>query len=248
MANAAVLELLANSQWVIEGTVMKVGAATLPEVPASANTFVVRVDAILHGPSQFADHKGRRITLYSDNPKGLEVKGSAVFFTRSWLYGQSLAVIEVGRVPKGDRKKMVDDINAAAQAGSDRQLAERIAKASLVVAGKVTDMGHGPELKRPVETEHAPDWATAFFAVGEALKGKPRGRTIPVVYPTSLDELWIDSPKLRPGEDCILILQQNQEEKGWPVLRVPGLTALDPLDLQPIEALDRIRKLVGGIK
>ena len=140
------------------------------------------------------------------------------------------------------------EIKAAAQAGSDRRLAERIAKASLVVVGKVTDLGHGPELKRPIETEHAPEWATAYFEVGEALKGKPQGRTVPVVYPTSMDELWIDSPRPRPGEECILILQQNQEEKGWPVLRVRGLTALDPLDHQPIEELDRVRKLVEGAK
>lgn len=248
MANAAVLNLLESSQWVIEGTVQKVAATTMPEVPASAHTFVVKVDEILHGPSQFADHAGRQITLYSEKPDGLEAKGSAVFFTRSWLYGKSLAVIEVGRVPNGDGNTVAKDIKDAEQAALDGRLRERIAKAALVVNGKVADVREGPELRRPVETEHHPQWATAIFRVGEALKGKPQGPTLEVVFPRSMDELWIDSPKLRPGAAAILILQQNQQEKGWPVLRVPGLTALDPLDRQPVSALKRIRKLVEGAK
>lgn len=246
MANAAVLDLLEHSQWVIEGTVQKVGATTMPEVPASPNTFVVKVDAILHGPSEFSDHRGRQITLYSDDPKGLAPKESAVFFTRSWLYGRSLAVIEVGRVPKGDGDTVARDVKAAEQAAFDHQLRARIAAAKLVVSGKVTDVRQGPEPRRPVETEHHPDWATAIFAVDQALKGTPPGPTIEVVFPRSMDEMWIDSPKFKKGMAAILILQQNQKEKGWPVLRVPGFTALHPLDRQPASALNRVRQLVGG--
>jgi hypothetical protein len=246
MANGAVLELLEKSQWVIRGTVRKAGSSTLHEVPASPNTFVVKVDEVLHGPPQFSDHVGHEITLVSEQPKGLAVGGRAVFFTRSWLYGRTLAVIEVGRIPKDDGKTVGDDVKRAAQAISDRRLAERLAKASLVVAGQVVDNREGPKQRRPVETEHAPEWAQAIVEVDEVLKGKAPDRTIAVVYPRSLDELWIDSPKLEPGRTGILILQRDQQERGWPVLRVPGLTALDPLDHQPIEALDRIRKLVGG--
>ena len=49
MPNEQVQELLDRSQWVIEGTVQKVGAVTLPEVQPSAHTFVVHVDEVLHG-------------------------------------------------------------------------------------------------------------------------------------------------------------------------------------------------------
>lgn len=251
MANATVLELLEQSQWVIRGTVLKLRSATMPEVTASANTSVVRVDEVLHGPSQFSDHVGREITLYSEKPKGLAAGRSAVFFTRSWLYGQSLAVVEVGRILQGG-DTVVDDIKDAEQTAFDRRLADRIAKATLVVAGEVTDIGSGPELRRPIETEHAPDWARAFVKVSVVLKGKApdQDQNVAVAFPRSLDELWIDSPKLERGLTGILILQLDQEEKGWPVLRVPGLTALDPLDVQPIEELDRIRRIIeaGGTK
>lgn len=51
MAAEPVLELLEKSDWVIRGTVRGTRASTLPEVPVSAHTSVVRVDEMLHGPS-----------------------------------------------------------------------------------------------------------------------------------------------------------------------------------------------------
>lgn len=246
MANLKVLELLEQSQWVIRGTVQKVGSVSTPEVPASRNTSVVRVDEILQGPVEFSDYLGRDITLYTESPKGLAAGSSAVFFTRSWLYGRGLAVIEVGRIRKGD--KVSDDIAAAAGAIADRRLGERIAKADLVVVGEVMDTKPGPALERPIESEHVPLWWEAFVRVADVLKGQLEEDTVSVVYPSSRDEMWIEAPKLGPGQAAILILQRDQQEKGWPVLRVPGLTALDPLDYQPVEALDRVRRLIeaGG--
>jgi hypothetical protein len=47
--------------------------------------------------------------------------------------------------------------------------------------------------------------------------------------------------------EATFILQRDQSEKGFPVLRVAGLTALNPLDVHPVEALPRIRTLLGRI-
>jgi hypothetical protein len=250
MASNAVAELLDGSQWVILGKVRKLGASTMPEAPASSNTAVVRVTEVLHGPAPFADHVGRDITVVSQDLKGLKVGSSAVFFARSWLYAESLAVIEVGRLSSVNPDKMAADIKGAEQANFERRLGERIAAASVVVVGAVADIRQGPEPRQRVETEHAPEWAEAVVKVHEVLKGKAPDQGIAVLFPTSLDELWIDSPKFAPGQTGVLILQRNQEEKGWPVLRVPGLTALDPLDVQPVEMLDAIRKIIasGGAK
>jgi hypothetical protein len=246
MADATVPDLLARSQWVVRATVRELAATTMREVPASPNTLVVQVDKVLHGPREFSDHVGRRITLVSDDPKGLKVGQSAVFFTRSYLYGPTLAVAEVGRISEREDKAVSDEIRQASRDEQDGRLRERIANASLVVAGKVTDIREGVELRRPIETEHHPDWAEAIVEVSDVLKGKPPDRTVTVVYPRSRDEMWIDSPKFEPGDAVVLILQQDQKEKGWPVLRVPGLTALHPLDRHPITALERVRKLAEG--
>ena len=246
MASNTVADLLDGSQWVIRGTVRRLGTSTMPEVPASTNTSVVRVNEVLHGPRQFADHVGRDITVVSQDLKGLKVGSSAVFFTRSWLYGQSLAVIEVGRLPGANPDKVAADIRSAEQSNFERRLAERVSAATLVVAGAVAEIGPGPEPRQRVETEHAPEWAEAVVKVHEVLKGKAPDQGIAVLFPASLDELWIDSPKFAPGQTGVLILQRNQDEKGWPVLRVPGLTALDPLDVQPVEMLATIRKIIAS--
>jgi hypothetical protein len=245
MANPQVEEWLQQSQWVIRGTIDKVGATTMKAVPVSGNVAIVRVEDILDGPSQFADQRGREITLYSGNPQGLVAGKRAVFFTRSWLYGESLAVIEVGRFEEGDQKALGDEITSARQNIEDRRLGDRIAKAELVVAGRVVETARARQTDaRRVETEHAPDWWQAEIDVQAMLKGTPREKTA-ILYANSLDEMWIDSPKFKPGQEGIWILQRDQQEKGWPVLRIPGLTALDPLDYQPTQQLDRVRKLVA---
>ena len=101
-------------------------------------------------------------------------------------------------MPK-DGDPLKDDIEAAAQTAADRRLAARIRKAQLVVVGEVGDVGAGPKLRRPVETEHHPEWATAFVKVHDALKGKPEGDTLRVVFPRSSDELLDRIAEARAG-------------------------------------------------
>jgi len=69
-------------------------------------------------------------------------------------------------------------------------------------------------------------------------------KNLTVLYSESRDEMWIDSPKLKPGTAVILVLQWKQKEKGMPAARWPGWTALDPLDVQPVSAIDRVRLLI----
>lgn len=244
MANDNIEGWLQHAQWVIQGTVEKTGAATLKSLRASDRTSVVRVDDILHGPTQFNDQRGRRITLYSQRPQGLKAGQRAVFFTRSWLYGETLAVVEVGR-QVGEAGKMKDQIAAANERIADQRLADRISRAQRVIVGKVTKTQPARRTdRRKVETEHDPDWWEAEIAVQSVEKGTSREKTLTILFANSNDEMWIDSPKPKPGQEAIWILQRDQKEKGWPVLRMPGLTALDPLDVQPLQQLDRVRRLI----
>ena len=152
-------------------------------------------------------------------------------------------MVEVGRLEEGDQKAVQDDIKAAQQNIADRLLGDRIAKADLVIAGKVADTRPHRTDRPRVETEHNPEWWEADITVQSVLKGTQQGKVV-ILYAHSLDELWIDSPKCQKGQEGIWILQRDQKEKGFPVLRVPGLTALHPLDYQPIQQMDRVRKLV----
>jgi hypothetical protein len=245
MVNVPISEWLQQAQWVVRATVEETTKSTVAVLPSSSNTVALRVDEILYGPEAFADHKNRVVTLYSSQPTGL-VKGyRAVFFTRSWVYGDNLAVVEVGRVEEDPTRNIRNEIQSAHSALADQKLLERIRRAELVIVGKVvkTQPAHETQ-RRQVETEHDPEWWMASVEVVSTVMGKVSEHVISVLFPSSRDEMWIDSPKLAPGQTWILILQRNQVEKGWPVLRLPGLTALDPLDVQPPDQLDRIRELI----
>lgn len=245
MANAVLERWMEQSQFVVQGTVSRVEASTLRSLLPSARTFVVKVEEIVHGPAPFADHRGREITIYTENPQGIAAGKQAMFFTRSWLYGESLAVAEVGRVDMPDQGTTRNDIAAANQNIADRRLQDRIAKAELVIAGEVAAVKPAPQTdRRRIETEHDPDWWVAEIKVASVEKGKPADGPVIILFPHSGDEMWMDSPKFQRGQSGVWILQRNQQEKGWPVLRMPGLTALQPLDFQPPAELDRVRRLI----
>jgi hypothetical protein len=234
-----------QSQWVVRATVEAPHTSTVDAAPASANTVTIRVDDILHGPEAFADHKGRIVTLYSERPTGLASGYKAIFFARSWLYGKSIAVVEVGRLEEQGTVDVSTEIEAAQRAISDQKLRQRIERAELVIVGRVarTEPARATQ-RRPVETEHDPEWWTAYVEVITVVLGKAPERIVPVLFAASRDEIWIDSPKLVPNQAYVLILQRDQTEKGWPVLRIPGLTALDALDVHHPDELDRIRGLI----
>jgi hypothetical protein len=135
-------------------------------------------------------------------------------------------------------------VDAAFQEKDDRLLSQRIARAQLVVAGKVLRTQAMPRDPRWPESEHDPKWWTAVVRVDTFAKGA--GPTeLTIVFPSSDDELWIDAPKFRPDQEGIWILQRDTKEKVAPVYAVRGLTALDPRDFQPRESLERVRRLAG---
>jgi hypothetical protein len=245
MDHPPISQWMQQSQWVIRATVEAPGTSTIETAPASQNTVAVRVDEILHGPKAFEDHRGRLVTLYSERPTGLSQGNKFIFFTRSWQYGKSIAVIEVGRLEDQGTVELSTQIETAQSAINDQRLVQRIRRAELVISGRVsrTEPARGTQ-RRPAESEHDPEWWTAYVEVTTVELGRAPERTVPVLFPASRDEMWIDSPKLAPGQPYILFLQRNQSEKGWPVLRVPGLTALDPLDVHPPDELERIRRLI----
>lgn len=247
MADSTIENLVRQSRFIISGTIERLAAATMPDVPVTDSTAVVRVDDVLYAPPQFSDYKGREITVLLADTKNTGARREAVFFTNAWLYGSSLAVVEVGRVSSTEdisevrRQIMEAELNIA-----DDQLRDRLARADLVLGGSVASVEPLREVQRrmPV-TEHNPDWWQADIRIGLVVKGQFDRKAISVLFPNSTDEMWIDSPKFRPGQEGIWILQRNQEEKGWPSMRVEGYTALHPLDFQPPDQLDRIRKLLG---
>ena len=95
---SALRDWAAQAGLVFRGTVRRENAATMAMVPPDAGTAVVLVDEVLKAPQALSGIAGKEITLLPAEGGSAKAGQSAVFFTRSWLYGGSLAVIEVGRL------------------------------------------------------------------------------------------------------------------------------------------------------
>lgn len=238
-----VVSLVRQSQLAFLGTVERVGATTEADVPFDDATAIVRVDQVLRAPELFQGLRGRRVTVQLRRDLPAKSGDAAVFFTRSWFYGESLGVVEVGRRDADQVDALPGQIREAEKLLADEKLSERTRRAQLIVLGTVTGVGpaHPKPRKNPF-TEHDPDWWLARIAVERVIKGNPP-RRLQVLFADSVDEMWIDSPKLAKGQTAILLLQRDQQEKGMPALRRPGWTALDPLDVQPASELERVRRL-----
>ena len=232
------------SSLVFRGRVVRSGASAMPQVRATRQTAVVLVEEVYHAAEAIRGINGTQITLTVNRPAA---EGrSYIFFSNVYLYGRGLAARESGRLAVErngqSAQKVVDD---AFQAREDRALRQRIVRASLVVQGKVLRTEPMPRDPRWPESEHDPQWWIAVIQVDSFAKGQG-SRELTIVFPSSKDELWIDSPKFKPDQEGVWILQRDTKEKVTSVYAVRGYTALDPRDFQPREAWEKVRRIAAS--
>lgn len=235
---------LVRSPFIFSGTVERTSAATLPMVPVDGATAVVRVERVFRWPQVVGDQTGRTITIQLRKP---DVKrgAQALFFATGWLYGESLAVTEEGRISTDDTDKIADQLESAELRADEGELLERLAAASLVVVGKVVRVAPPPEPGRVGESEHEPGWFVAELEVESVEKGRhPANEPVQLAFPTSDDVQWYWRPKPQPGEEGVWLLHR-EELPGLP----PGtFTALDPRDFQRRDQLEHVRSLVARVR
>lgn len=123
-------------------------------------------------------------------------------------------------------------VSAASSANTQSSLKVRLDSANRVVVGKVVLVKAEPAAGLPI-SEHSPDWRDIVIEIKETLKGKPRLALLVVRFPQSMDVAWYDAPKFSLGQKGIWIL--HKDESGL-------YTALNPLDFQPKEETDSIRR------
>jgi hypothetical protein len=234
-------ELIRSAQFVFRGTIQEVGASNLDIVQADSSTAVVRVDEVLKGTPSLGDFTGREITVKLAQSNAATLGEQAVFFTKSWLYGETLAVVEVGRL-HGDAALLRSQVATAMRHVADEELKGRLAGAALIVAGRVVDTHPAVVVGEIGEgSEHDPQWWEAVVQVDTVFKGKPAEQRVTFLYPTSQDVMWFEAPKPVVGSDGIWLLYRDQ----LPDLGPTGYTALKPWNLQPHSKADTIRRLLG---
>jgi len=230
------------SPFIFTGRIRRRRDATLSLVDVSELDAVVAVERVLRRPESVVDFSGQDITLRGESAVELEDDRIALFAADGWLYGESLALIEVARMDErqGNAEKRIKD---AEQRAAVEALRNRLRRADLVVVARVetTSPRGGKEL--PPTSEHDPLWWEAFLDVESVEQGKAP-RQLRVLYPSSLDEYWYESPKFAAGDEGVFLLQRDQKELGPAQYRARGYTALDPSDFHPRERLDELRALL----
>lgn len=237
-AEAPIADLVRGSHIIFVGRTVKPEAVNLKALKASASTVVVRVEELLDVPPALAGLAKQEVTLETLQPGSLREGQRAVFFTNGILFGEHLEVKEVGRVPAPAETASIRKQIATVRGQIETEkLQARVQSAILIVSGKVLEV---KSLGRPVRSEHDPEWAQATIAIQAVRKGSHDARTITIYFPASTDERWYLAPKFRVDEQGIWLLHQERN------LDLPegSLTALSPLDFQPLEKEPSVSALV----
>jgi hypothetical protein len=236
-----IAELAQRSGFIFQGTVEKLGSATMSIVPVTDSTIVVKVDEVFRSAQTLGDVTGKDITVQLTAPQKTHVGNKLIFFTESWLYGDSIAVLEVGRFQvEKDNAPLHTKIKNEIQKLPDNELQKRIVHAEIIVVGKVLK-SQPAVLRWPSRmTEHDPDWWETNVGIQSLEKGTYSEKTIAVYFPHSIDIMWYETPKFHIGQEGIWLLHKSQIEE----INAESFTALDPMDFQPKQKLERIRTLV----
>jgi hypothetical protein len=247
--------LVKQSDIIFIGTVTQVGAVAVPEVPASDRTVVVHVDQVLEKPAAVALGAGDSVTVQTAQPGSLKPGSQATFYTTGWIFGQGVAVREVGH--EAGHSPVVAAIQQEAVARArlemnDAELKAHIQKAAMVVAGRVeqvrpAELGAAPARRTRI-SEHDPQWQEAIIQVQDGIKGAQAGEQVVVRFPTSLDVAWVGTPKFTVGQEGTFLLHKDSTTGSPNAMiggrSVPAYTALHKVDVLSKQDATRVRGLM----
>jgi len=245
-ADARLEQTVRNARFIFAGTIEKLGASNLSLLPASEQTALVRVREVIDQPRAFGPTRGTLVTVQLAGPA---MEGSqAIFFTNGMLYGEHLAVSEVGRDPIQPGvaeapavSRLRQDVAEVRRHEADEALAARLASAVAVVSGRIGTLREvqpaDDEERGEERGEHAASWVYATLTVDATLKGKP---VAGVYFAADADHFWALAPKLAPGQEGIFLLQRPVDGD----VAAGGYVVVNPLDVLTKDQLARVRGLL----
>jgi hypothetical protein len=234
-------DLTRKATLIFLGTVEKIAATTMLAVKASKATAVVRVDKVIDTPDAPPGLEGKQITVRLLEPGSMKRGSKAVFFTKGWLLGKSMAVIEVGRLgSNSDMRSLAKQINNVRQRMADEAVQTQLITAEAVIVGRVTTVSRA-DIPR-LGSEHDPDWYVALIDVETVIKGELPEHTIKLLFPKSDDVMWHNSPKFKEGQQGIWILHRNQARLASIENQYTALRSLDFLSRKEQGRIERLVK------
>ena len=233
--------LVRISNHIFEGTVQQLNASNLSIITETEDYAIVEVNTIIDAPPNFDAFLNREITVKMHKDSKLSDGQVSIFFTNDWLYGESMAVIETGRLAdQGEDLK--EKISGTRLQLTHDAIKERLKRAIIVVNGRIVSVSDKQvdELNR---SEHDPEWVKADIAIEEVLKGNYSEETITLNFPSSRDVMWVSVPKYKEGQEGIWLLYENQEK----TIEIKGYTALHPDDYYTLKDEELIKRLLSEL-
>lgn len=227
--------LASRSAIVVLGTVARVAASEEPLLSPNPSTAVIKIRRMFAGSEFAGDQTGRTATVILSKPGSVKAGTQAFFFGNPRFIGKTLTIADEGELPvtSGAENGVPPELARGLQARRDAPIRARLAIAEMVFRGTVesvrpleateasdTNRPNGPA--RELRDEHDPDWQVAQVRVTSTVRGAQNGALVPVVFPASRDIIWFNSPKLRTGEE-VLVLGHRPQEEELPLLRTTGV-------------------------
>jgi hypothetical protein len=244
-----------RASFVFTGTVQALKRSTVPNIPPSSRTAVVRVDDVVRASGALSRLAGHDITVQLGDRERMRPGQTATFYTESWLFGEGVAVRSLGHA---DVRRAAAVTAASARepvrAKAAKDLDQHVADADLIVRGRVarvasraTTPGHArgagstPKAAAPI-SEHAALWREAVIDVDQVTKGTRLANRVTVRFPSSTDVRWAKVPKLRPGQEGVFLLHRADTDSGYTLLHEQDVQPPDPAHVAPRAASRRHRR------
>jgi hypothetical protein len=254
MATPPIEDLARQSRFIFRGTLERLGAATMSGVPVTDATAIVRVEEVLLAPHVLGDLTGKEVTVVLRAPQAGDQGRRAVFFTEPWLYGEGVAVREIGRqelrATAGEQEgsQLREQVSNIVDRRRDEDLQQHLAEVDVVVVGRVVNAGPLELRGQLLTTEHDPQWWEAVLSPEVTFKGDVRGPTITVAFASSMDVMWARAPKLLVGQEGVWLLHRGPTS-GKPAEEYPAplraaYVVIHPLDAHPLALANRVRELL----
>ena len=244
-ASGSMLERVRLAPFIFTAQVVKQSATTVAALQPDERLVIVKVEQVFRAPAVLGSLEKKRITVRLASDRPLKVGSKTLFYATSWLFGEGIAVVELGRdKAPADRVAMLASVARSELQLEEDRLAVRVRSADLVISGWVdrTEPVEGSQ-RRGLRSEHEPLWWRADIAIEHTEKGRSTDARQVAFFPSSLDEFWLDVPKLQAGQRGVFILHRKTEGKRAS-MQPPGPALLDALDFQASAHVARVRALL----
>jgi hypothetical protein len=230
-------KLVEESGYVFKATVTQLNASNEPAVRPIPGLIVAHVDEAFQASSSVGldGLRGREVTIRLAGGGAPAVGEKLLVFANEWVYGVQIALREVAHQRATAQAER--EVVAAVHRRPNRHLEARLEGAVLVVEGEVESIGPSPIPDGMML--RSPNYQLAIVHVVSMLKGK-HGERVNVLFPTNPAPPWRTAPRLKEHEGAVLILRHETTLKAPPEF----FTALDPDDVHPRDALNRIKTLL----